>query len=80
MITSLRDSDVRSARSTLASTMKSVNDKRKSVKGAGDSNLSARLDIAAMELLNLNESLQHQSMEFSSKLMTQSFATGSRGR
>jgi Ca-activated chloride channel family protein len=80
MITSLRDNDMRSARSTLASTMKNVNDKRKSIKDAGDSNLSARLDIAAMELLNLNESLQHQSMEFSSKLMTQSFATSSRGR
>ncbi len=80
MITSLRDNDIRSARSTLASTMKTVNDKRKSVKDLGDPNLSARLDIAAMELLNLNESLQHQSMEFSSKLMTQSFATSSRGR
>ena len=80
MIGSLREHDISSARSTLSSTMKSVNDKRKEVKNLGDSSLTARLDIAAMELLELNESLRHQSMEFSSKLMTESYSMGSKGK
>jgi hypothetical protein len=60
--------------------MKSVNDKRKEVKDLGDSSLTARLDVAAMELLELNESLRHKSMEFSSKLMTESYSMGSKGK
>jgi Ca-activated chloride channel family protein len=80
MIGSLREHDISSARSTLSSTLKSVNDKRKEVKNLGDSSLTARLDIAAMELLELNESLRHQSMEFSSKLMTESYSMGSKGK
>ena len=80
MIGNLRDLDLDSARSTLACAMTTVNDKRKEVKNLGDDSLSARLDLAARELLELNESLQHESMEFSSKLMTESFSMGSKGK
>jgi len=80
MIGNLRDLDLDSARSTLACAMTTVNDKRKEVKNRGDDSLTARLDLAARELLELNESLQYESMEFSSKLMTESFSMGSKGK
>jgi hypothetical protein len=80
MIGNLREHDMDSARSTLACAMTTVNDKRKDVKNRGDDSLTARLDLAARELLELNESLRHQSMEFSSKLMTESFSMGSKGK
>jgi len=80
MIGNLRDLDLDSARSTLACAMTTVNDKRKEVKNRGDDSLTARLDLAARELLELNESLQYESMEFSSKLMTESYSMGSKGK
>jgi hypothetical protein len=80
MIGNLRDLDLDSARSTLAATMKNVNDKRKEVKNLGDDSLTARLDIVAMELLELNESFRYESMEFGSKLMMDSMIIGSTGR
>jgi len=80
MIDSLHQDDIGSARSTLASVMKNVNDKRKDLKNHGDTSLTLRLDEAALELLKLNESLQHESREFSSKLMMDSMIIGSTGR
>ena len=80
MIQSLRDHDPSAARSTLSATLKSVNAKRKSVKNLNQPGLTARLDIAAEELLELNETLRNQSMDFNMKFMTDSLSAGGRGR
>ena len=80
MSQSLRDRDIRSARSTLADAITSVNTARQELKDIKIPSLTARLDEAAEELLELNDALKTQSMEFSSKLMTDSMSSGSRGR
>ena len=80
MSQSLRDHDIRSARSTLADAITSVNTARQELKDIKIPSLTARLDEAAEELLELNDALKTQSMEFSSKLMTDSMSSGSRGR
>ena len=80
MSQSLRDHDIRSARSTLADAITSVNTARQEFKNIKIPSLTTRLDEAAEELLELNDALKTQSMEFSSKLMTDSMSSGSRGR
>jgi len=80
MSQSLRDHDIRSARSTLADAITSVNTARQEFKNIKIPSLTTRLDEAAEELLELNNALKTESMEFSSKLMTDSMSSGSRGR
>ena len=80
MSQSLRDHDIRSARSTLADAITSVNTARQTFKDVKIPSLTARLDEAAEELLELNNALKTETMEFNSKLMTDSLASGVRGR
>jgi Ca-activated chloride channel family protein len=80
MAQSLRDHDIRSARGTLADAITSVNTARQTFKDIKIPSLTARLNEAAEELLDLNKALKTESMEFNSKLMTDSLSSGVRGR
>lgn len=80
MAQSLRDHDIGTARGTLADAISNVNTARQSFKDVKIPSLTARLDEAAEELLDLNKALKTESMEFNAKLMTDSLSSGGRGR
>lgn len=79
---SLRRGDTAAAQRTIASSITSLNGKRKDLQTRTDvaPSLTQQLDEAARELLDLADDVAHRDAAYSSKTMMQSFSANSRGR
>ena len=75
----LREHDVDSARTSLGTAITTVSSKREELRDA-PGGLTERLDEAAEELLGLADDLKHQTVEYTSKSMTDTFGSNMRKR
>lgn len=77
----LRSGDSRTAQRTLAAAITDLNGKREEVKQTSqDTSLHARLDAAAMDLLQLADDVRDHDANFAGKSVMNSYAATSRGR